>query len=75
MVPEKYLEPVAIVIGDGIAHALAGSEGVAPCCHPGQSVEYAGRRDGVEHLEIAEDRRKDRIDQAESLAGEEWTGA
>lgn len=47
------------------------------CLPPGrdavQRVEYAGGRDGVEHIKIAEDQRENRIDQAERLAGEERT--
>lgn len=71
MAPKEALETVRIVRHHGLLHTWSFSQRPAPSGNSCQAVEHTGRGDGVEDVEIPEDRRKDRIDEAEPFAGKE----
>ena len=75
MMPEEGSQAIVIVVPDRLAHALALGQCRAPLGRAGQAIEYSGGCDRIEHVEIAENRREDRVDETECVAGEKWPGA
>ncbi|MBB3236988.1 hypothetical protein [Phyllobacterium endophyticum] len=69
MLLKKDLEPVGIVVGDGLSNAR--SHAPLAMTSAWESVEHAAGAK-VSNTSIAEDGCENRINQAERRAGEEW---
>ena len=70
MPDQEGAEALRVVRPDRVLHARSRRERRAPGADFRDIGEHARFGDRVEDIEIPEDRRKDRIDQAEALASE-----
>src|SRR5690242_18295728 len=68
--PKERREAGRVVLGDGGAHAGACRESGPPCTDVWRRGEDAGVDDGLEHVEVTEDRAERSIDEGEGLARE-----
>src|SRR5690349_18926281 len=70
---QERTQQIAIIGSHCGTHALPAGKLGPPLADLGRLTEDCGVDELVEHIEIAEDGRKNCIDQAESCAGEEWS--